>query len=218
MVVIRDNQGFYHRLMHNNSFSRVNGRVNEGEQVALAGTTGLSTGVHSHWDINRQGVYPDSFAQFINPADWLAGKYQPTQGGDMPIPDQDNYYGRYRKLMNQVRGRDMTRPEFSKNIAGVSDLTAVERISDNPEADAYYALGQWAKANKTKIEQQVRDQQAEITKRDNLIKEIQKKADLSDSLQKKVDELQKQSDEDKEAGDSFLRRVGQFISKYLGKE
>jgi uncharacterized coiled-coil protein SlyX len=76
MVVIKDNQGFTHRLMHNNSFSRGNGWVNEGDQVALAGTTGLSTGVHSHWDINKEGTYPTSFAAFISPADWLAGKYQ----------------------------------------------------------------------------------------------------------------------------------------------
>jgi hypothetical protein len=75
MVVIQDNQGFIHRLMHNNSFSRGNGWVNEGDQVALAGTTGLSTGVHSHWDINKEGTYPTSFASFIAPADWLAGKY-----------------------------------------------------------------------------------------------------------------------------------------------
>jgi len=85
MVVIYDGQ-FYHRLMHNNSFSRANGHVNEGEQVALAGTTGLSTGVHSHWDINREGTYPTSFAAFIPPADFLAGKYNvvtppPVAGG-----------------------------------------------------------------------------------------------------------------------------------------
>jgi hypothetical protein len=157
MVVIRDNQNFYHRLMHNNSFTRVNGRVNEGEQVAKAGTTGLSTGVHSHWDINRQGVYPDSFAQFISPADWFAGKYQTTQGADMPIPDADNYFGRYNKLMLQVRGRNMTREEFRKNIVGVSDLTAIERISDNPESDRATDFQQWALANRTAVEKQIAD-------------------------------------------------------------
>lgn len=77
MVVIYDGQ-FWHRLMHNNSFSRQNGYVNEGDQVALAGTTGLSTGVHSHWDINGEGVYPTAFRSFISPADWLAGKYVTT--------------------------------------------------------------------------------------------------------------------------------------------
>jgi hypothetical protein len=77
MVTIYDGK-YWHRLMHNNSFSRSNGRVNEGDQVALAGTTGLSTGVHSHWDINKEGIYPTSFASFIPPADYLAGKYPVT--------------------------------------------------------------------------------------------------------------------------------------------
>lgn len=71
MVVIFDGK-YYHRLMHNNSFSRAPGRVNEGEEVAKAGSTGLSTGVHSHWDINTQGVYPTSFSNFINPIQWLS--------------------------------------------------------------------------------------------------------------------------------------------------
>ena len=93
MVVIKAN-GLTHRLMHNNSFSRGNGWVNEGDQVALAGTTGLSTGVHSHWDINKEGTYPTSFASFIPPADFLAGKYNvvtpPVAGGsDMFSTDQE---------------------------------------------------------------------------------------------------------------------------------
>jgi hypothetical protein len=157
MAVIKDDQGFTHRLMHNNSFSRANGRVNEGEQVALAGTTGLSTGVHSHWDINREGTYPTSFASFINPADWLAGKYQPTQGADMPIPDADNYYGRYNKAMFNIRGRTMTRDEFRKNFVGRTDLQMLEAMLDNPEADRATEAQQWALANRTAVEKQIAD-------------------------------------------------------------
>jgi len=69
-----------------------------------------------------------------------------TQGDDMPIPDADNYFGRYNKLMLQVRGRNMTRDEFRKNIVGVSDLTAVERISDNAESDRATEAQQWAES------------------------------------------------------------------------
>lgn len=82
MVVIFDGR-FYHRLMHNSSFSRGNGAVSEGQVVAKVGTTGLSTGPHCHWDINKEGIYPTSFNSFISPADWLAGKYvsTPSAGG-----------------------------------------------------------------------------------------------------------------------------------------
>ncbi len=70
MVVIQSG-GLWHRLMHNSAFSRGNGAVNEGDQVAKAGSTGLSTGPHCHWDINREATYPTSFAAFIDPFDWL---------------------------------------------------------------------------------------------------------------------------------------------------
>lgn len=158
MVVIRDDQNFYHRLMHNSSFTRVNGRVNEGEQVAKAGTTGLSTGPHVHWDINREGVYPSSFNAFISPADWLAGKYQSNQGGgEMPIPNADNYYGRYRKAMAHIRGRDMGREEFNKNFVGNSDLRMLEAMLDSTEADKAYEAQQWALANRAAVEKQIAD-------------------------------------------------------------
>lgn len=102
MVVIFEGR-FYHRLMHNNSFSRGNGPVSEGQEVAKAGTTGLSTGSHCHWDINTEGTYPTSFAAFINPADWLAGKYV-NQGGSMSVTD----LGIARVLAHGVLGRNQS--------------------------------------------------------------------------------------------------------------
>jgi hypothetical protein len=77
MVVINDGQ-FIHRLMHNSSFSRSNGSVQEGDEVAKVGTTGLSTGPHCHWDINDEGTYPTSFAAFKDPYRWLQGEYKPV--------------------------------------------------------------------------------------------------------------------------------------------
>lgn len=79
MVVIYDGK-YCHRLMHNTSFSKSNGPVSEGTEVAKAGTTGLSTGVHCHWDVNTQGTYPTSFAAFINPLSLLGGEIMPDSG------------------------------------------------------------------------------------------------------------------------------------------
>jgi hypothetical protein len=100
MVVIYDGQ-FYHRLMHNSSFSRGNGPVNEGDQVALAGTTGLSTGPHVHWDININGTTARSFSDFRDPAVWLNGGYkQGTVGGN----EMFNSIEEVREAYIQMRG------------------------------------------------------------------------------------------------------------------
>lgn len=82
MVQIFDGR-YYHRLMHNNSFSRSDGLVNEGEEVAKAGTTGLSFGVHVHWDIANKAI-PTSFNDFISPLEYL------KKEGNMPtLADRD---------------------------------------------------------------------------------------------------------------------------------
>jgi hypothetical protein len=75
-----------HRLMHNSSFAvREGQQVSEGQVVAYAGSTGLSTGPHCHWDIIRGNkIDAAAFSDFINPASWLASATstpQPTQGG-----------------------------------------------------------------------------------------------------------------------------------------
>lgn len=86
VIQIFDGQ-FYHRLMHNSALiAPVGSKVSEGQVVAKSGATGQGiTGPHVHWDISRE-KFPSSFASFISPAEWLAGKYnapvvQPPSGG-----------------------------------------------------------------------------------------------------------------------------------------
>ena len=212
MVQIFDGR-YYHRLMHNSSFSRGNGRVNEGDEVAKAGTTGLSTGVHSHWDIADRAT-PTAFSQFINPATFLATP-QPTnnQGVTDMIPDQDNYYWRWgQKAAQDIRGRQLSRAEFSKYIAGQTGTRALEILSDDPEADV---VRNWQNVGKTAVndkwDQQIYNLQDQVKQRDKLIAEIKAKADLSDSLQKKVDALQTEQAQDQATGNAIMRFIGKLF-------
>ena len=130
----------------------------------------------------------------------------PTGGNMAGIPDADNYFGRYNKLMLQVRGRNMTRDEFRKNIVGVSDLTAVERISDNVESDRATEAQQWALANRATVEKRIVDLQkavedmsgklsqanTQLTKQTEVVN--QKQAEIS-SLQDQVADLTKENAE-----------------------
>jgi len=85
MVCIDDGQ-FVHRLMHNDAFARHNGSVQEGDLVAYADSTGLSTGHHVHWDISAGGIYPTAFNMFRDPWKWLNGEYAPPTPPPSPIP------------------------------------------------------------------------------------------------------------------------------------
>lgn len=131
MVVIYDGQ-FYHRLMHNSSFSVKHGStVKEGQEVAKAGSTGLSTGVHCHWDINNQGAVVGSFNAFIPPADWLAGKYKvsPPKGDDTVFKNEAEVQEAYLLL----RGKKGTSAE-AKSWVGLPKQRFF--VVAKPEADA----------------------------------------------------------------------------------
>lgn len=90
---------------------------------------------------------------YIKTRGWtnIDGWLRPKKGNSMAtIPDADNWYWRFRKLMQQVRGRDMTREEFQKNFVGVEPFRMVEIVSDSDEADratANQELGQLARSN-----------------------------------------------------------------------
>lgn len=93
MVCIFDGT-YTHRLMHNSSFAVSEGqRVSEGQVVAYAGSTGLSTGPHCHWDVMRGNkVDATSFSDFVNPADLLAS--QPNPQGDINVETIKSMYWR----------------------------------------------------------------------------------------------------------------------------
>lgn len=133
-------------------------------------------------------------------------------GVDMIIPDQDNYYGRYSKSMSQIRGADIngrgfTREEFRKNFVGQDSFKMLESMSDNPEADRAH---QWMKTGYIAIKDNWAKQ---IADRDKLIADIQKKVGLTDSLQKKVDELMAERQQDTDTGNSIIRFLGNLFKK-----
>lgn len=74
MIVLYDGV-FWHRLLHHEKLLVSTGdRVTEGQEIGKAGTTGLSSGYHVHWDISEREV-AQSFADFIDNDLWLKGQY-----------------------------------------------------------------------------------------------------------------------------------------------
>jgi hypothetical protein len=211
MVQIFDGR-YYHRLMHNSSFSRGNGRVNEGDEVAKAGTTGLSTGVHVHWDIADRAT-PTAFSQFINPATFLATPTNSNQGATgMKIGSEPNWRWRMNLLHRQLVGNWDMSDEVFRSIVGQDAWSVVESWSSHsnaPLAQKYQEVGQVAVNDKW--DQQIYNLVDQVKQRDKVIAEIKAKADLSDSLQKKVDALQTEQAQDQATGNAIMRFLGRLF-------
>lgn len=71
-VIIQHANGIYTGYAHNSSLSVSNGdNVVQGQKIANMGSTGDSTGPHTHFQFFRNGPWPSSNNDFINPRDFI---------------------------------------------------------------------------------------------------------------------------------------------------
>lgn len=157
------------------------------------------------------------------------------------IKDVNNEWSRWRKLAQQIRGRDFTRNEFRKSAVGLSWLRAMEVLSDNVEADRNRenaALGKMAR--KDNWQKQIYDLQAqvkalgkrptqaqvdELSKQVNLLsaqmKDAQAEAtqarkDAAEST-KQLEKIEAETAQAKKEADNFLTALINAVRKLFGK-
>lgn len=71
-VIIQHANGLYTGYAHNSSLSVANGDVVvQGQKIANMGSTGDSTGAHTHFQFFRNGPWPSSSSDFINPREYI---------------------------------------------------------------------------------------------------------------------------------------------------
>jgi len=71
-VIIQHANGLYTGYAHNSSLSVANGdNVVQGQKIANMGSTGDSTGAHTHFQFLRNGPWPSSSSDFINPREYI---------------------------------------------------------------------------------------------------------------------------------------------------
>lgn len=77
-IIIKDNVtklGFLYAHLKNPSNKNVGDQVSLGEQVGIEGTTGSSTGIHLHLEMqdltNRNWIFNGNREDYINPAEFM---------------------------------------------------------------------------------------------------------------------------------------------------
>jgi len=217
-----------HEFYHLASWTRRSGTVKQGEPIAVFGSTGNVRGAHLHWTLKINGTR-------VDPLKYIS---KPTGDEPMIVRDADNWYGRIGKLMTQVRGRTPSRAEFKQNLTGIELLTAVEILSDHPDANQQYEyskLGRRAEAEKWQEKIVSNTAQQKLVDALNIEVLNLKKAIEDDKLEDKrtlsklasaekavadakakIDKLEADTEQTVADGSRILRLIGDLFNKLKG--
>lgn len=150
-------------------------------------------------NLEQNGNNPGG-ASYIKTRGWVgvSGWLRPKKGTtvDDVIQDADNEFNRWRKLFQQIRGRDASREEFRNAAVGRSWLSAMEILSDSSESDqatsdgnlgAAARIGNWQGQIDT-LTYKLSESEKALRAREAQAEDFQKQLD---TVNTKVDELVK---------------------------
>lgn len=196
--------------------------------------TPMRGGSHNRWDtsVEARRIAIGGNARYLGWTEGLNGTRviesisNNQQGSEPVISNVDNEWGRWRDLFIRIRGREPSRQEFVNAAVGQNWLRAIEILVDGSSeaAEAQHAqdVGQlairdnWAGQIAT-LQQQAAELSARPTKEnfEKLQTALNQCTITNDVSQKQLSELKAKQQADQQAGENFIRRVGQLIKKYI---
>lgn len=198
-----------HRMCHLSRYLVSAGQtVRQGQVIGIMGETGQAYGVHLHWVLWVNGVR-------VNGMNYV------TKGDEMITKDD---VGLLRIGHSEIGGWDLNKThagEYDGLFLGawqgkpVKDFIWAQWTAGAPYRDAKEAL----KRRVAELEAVVGGSKAEVATAQKAVAEanskLEKETVKATEAGKKAAELEAQRRADEEAGSNFIRRIGQFISKYL---
>ncbi len=183
--------------------------------IVISGTRNSFTSVDQNWNNANLNVgSPPSGV--VHSSNGLLGflRSDNIKAGDDMIPDQDHLNALFRAFF----GTNASPDEIQGYVGKISYNKMVEVLDAHPRhQDLLNTINVGKLAIQDKWDQQIYNLEAQVAARDKLLAELKAKADLSDSLQKKVDDMLAEKTKDTETGNAVIRWIGDLFNKMRGQ-
>lgn len=190
-IFIRDDAGNEAVYGHLSRIDVRSGRVSEGQQIGLSGTTGNSSGCHLHFGYRPAGYNRNNgFLGYVNPVFGQQNNSQPAKKGAEVMWQGEDAFARANDMHLKLRGRTLDRAIFNQLVAnGTGWLKYVEILSDDPEANEWQRNAQVGQvARRDNWEGQINSLLAQLKQAQNLVNEMNERLVKSENTTKALTE------------------------------
>lgn len=218
-AILIDHGDVYSGYAHLSEFAVSQGQqVVQGQVIGYSGDTGQVTGPHLHFEFwGKPTNWQNGWAGRVNPNNYLSAGI----AGGSTIMDRDDSVALYRTSIHRepenegaVNARIGMKPSLALDDMRKSD----EWLHQNHKIVYFDQVNTQLQEANTRIAQLIQrpDVSPELTAQLEKLRDENKAAlEKNSELEKQRTELESVQQADKEAGESLLRRLGQFVSKYI---
>ncbi len=218
-AILLDHGDIYSAYSHLSRFAVSQGQqVSQGQVIGYSGNTGQVTGPHLHFEFwGKPTNWQNGWSGRLNPNNYLSSAI--AGGGE--VMNYDDGVALYRTGLHREPENDSA----ARSMVGMTPRSAMDNFRGSEEwlnqnhkivyFDQVNAQLQEANARIAQLIQRP-DVSPELTAQlEKLRDENEIALEKNSELEKRKMELESVQRADKEAGESLLRRLGQFVSKYI---
>ncbi|AZI61878.1 M23 family metallopeptidase [Rhodococcus qingshengii] len=209
-AILLDHGDIYSAYSHLSRFAVTQGQqVTQGQIIGYSGNTGQVTGPHLHFEFwGKPTNWKNGWSGRVDPSAYLN-----NEGGDEEM--QPTTYEVANIYAQALLFRDMSREEWKQFHEGKSRNKLFDEFNSSGErrdrlVEFTTAISDSSASKSDRAGMAAALEQARIAQ-----EEMEKIVRKKEEMEVRNHELESERNADKEAGESILRRLGQFVSKYI---